>query len=372
MDGALALVQTAMPLLALRLGATSMLLGTIGWVAQAIRLPVCLTAGHLSEKVGRTRIIVPAACVFVIGCILFGHARSNLQVIVLYAMVMTAIGWFYPPLQALIGDVSERGQLTKNLGAFNIGWCVGGAVMGVAARWMVGAGLPVAFYAAAAAGVAALSLVLLWRRGTRGPVAHKPEEADQPAAPDDDGTLLLIARMGHFTGFFGYATIRILFPKLARSGLHWSETTIATAVAMVLVGQAAGILAANVSPWWRGKLWPQMMAQAVMLASGVVIALSASPIILGAAFLAVGGSLAIAYTAALYHGLSSRKDRGRNTGIHEALVAAGGISGCLIGGLVAQRISLTAPYHLLAGLAGSCLVVSAVLWRRRPVQTRRG
>lgn len=42
---------------------------------------------------------------------------------------------------------------------------------------------------------------------------------------------------------------------------------------------------------------------------------------------------------------------GRNMGIHEALVAAGQVSGSIIGGFAAQYIGLRSPYFILAGIA---------------------
>lgn len=359
MDGALALVQTGVPLLALRYGASAILLGTIGWVAQAVRLPVCFTSGRLSERVGRAKIIIPAACLVTLGSVALAAARSNLQVIISYTLLLTAVGAFYPPLQALIGDVSRRGQLRRNLGSFNIGWCIGGALAALAARWLIRIHLSLAFWAAAPASLVAGGLVLAWRR-SRAPDAE-PAQAPMPAASGRP-SLLLVARMGHFTGFFAFAVTRMLFPKLGLS-LGWTEARVATVVAFLLVGQAAGILTTNASSWWRDKLWPQVMAQGLTLLCAVAISLASSPILIGVMFFGIGAAAGICYTAALYHGLSSGKDLGRNAGIHKSLVAAGNISGCLLGGLVAQSVSLRAPYILLACLAAACLISTAALSR---------
>ena len=361
MDGGIVFLQTAMPLLAVRLGASVMLLGTIGMVAQAVRLPICFTSGHLSERLGRAAICVPAACLCALGCGFLGLAKSNAQVMVLYTFAIASFGAFYPPLQAMIGDVSERGQLRKNLGMFNVGWCVGGAVTALGARWLIGAGLASLFYVAAGMNLLAGMLVLTWRRGaTRRPVASDAPESEPG---DDYGSLLLVARMGHFISFYGYGTIRILFPKVAISQLHWSEATVATVVAQLLVGLGAGILVCNAAPWWRGKLWPLVMAQLVMCACAASVLWTRTPVLVGAAFFGFGVAQSTVYTSALYYGLSGRKDRGKNAGIHESLVAAGGISGCLFGGIVAQKIALSAPFGLLACLAGACVVATVVIRR---------
>lgn len=355
MDGSLSLVQTAMPLLAVQLGASAVVLGSIGWISQAVRLPICFTSGHISEKIGRKTLIVPAAISIAIASFIFSKAYSITHVTILYAVIIASIGSFYPPLQAHIGDVSRRGQLTKNLGMFNIGWCVGGGVMAVVAARLIYIGIPTTFIVAAVGCAVAGLLVLFWKADTAGQDEPAEDVADQP---EENTKLLLIARLGHFTGFFGFATIRVLFPKVGISTLHWSEPEVAWAVAFLPIGQGVGMLLTTASPWWRGKLWPQIMAQGIMLVSGLIIAAASSRLFLTPAFFAVGFSLSIAYTAALYHGLAARKKRGKNTGIHEALVAAGGISGCLVGGLLADKISPQAPYIALSILATACLVVT--------------
>lgn len=383
MESGLVLLQTAMPLLALHLGASYIMLGTIGWVAQAIRTPICFTSGHISERVGRAKIIVPAALLCAAIIVALGHAKNNTQVIVLYAVAMAAIGVFYPPLQAMIGDVSERGQLRKNLGMFNVGWCVGGAVAAWVAGQLVGAGLGLLFNVGAGCCVVAAILVLTWRGKA---VTHGSEDEESPEAVGEDfGPLLPIARMGHFVAFVGFSMIRILFPKLAIESFGWSEAGVAKAIAVFLWGLGSGILLTNVSAWWRGKLWPQIVSQLAMVicAAGVAAAAYYGPrltlsdgrllcdvpgfaIILGVCFFGFGMAQSIAYAGALYYGLSSRKGKGTNTGIHESLVAAGCVSGCLFGGLAAQWNAI-APFVLLAGLAGVALVVTPVIWARRPV-----
>lgn len=364
-------MQTAMPLLAVRLGASYVLLGTIGWVAQLIRTPICFTSGHLSERVGRARIIVPSAMVCAATLVMLSRATSTTQVMILYAVAMAAIGAFYPPLQALVGDASETGQLRKNLGMFNVGWCVGGAVAAGLAGLLVKGGLGLLFLVGSGCCIVAAVLVLTWRGK---PVSHAAEEEDSSSVGEDFGPLLLIARMGHFAGFFGFSTIRILFPKMGVNSFMWTEKTVAEVAAVFLWGLGIGIIITNVSPWWRGKLWPQVAAQCAMLASALGVALVCSPALsslrspgmIGALFFMFGMAQSVAYTGALYYGLSSRKGKGTNTGIHESLVAAAGVSGCLLGGIAAQKITVYAPFVLLAGLAFICLVATAFIWARRP------
>ena len=357
-DGAWALATTAAPLLALRFGADAMILGLMGFAAHATRVPLCLTLGRASDRVGRTRIAVPAICIAAAGMVGLGLSWGIVSVGVFYWLLAACAGAFYPPLQALVGDVSRRGQLRKNLGAFNLGWCTGGAVAALAAGWLVFISLPLVAYSGAGAALVAAGLIIAWRSR---PADHAEESPG--AFPDYSGSLLLIARMGHFTGFFGYSVIRNVFPKLGQD-LGWSEPTIAKVVAIVLVGQAVGMVAAGFSSWWRGKLWPQLGAQGAMVVAGCGIAVVSSPVLLGSCFLAIGFALSVAYSGALYYSLSSRKDRGRNTGIHETLVSAGYTTGSLIGGFAAQFVAPRAPYLVLAFLAAACMVWTVSLTHR--------
>ena len=380
MESGLVLLQLAVPLLAVRLGADWVMLGNIGWIAQATRVPICMTSGRLSDRVGRAAIIVPAALLCAIILIALSRTNSLPVVIVLFAIGMAGIGAFYPPLQALIGDASARGELRKNLGVYNIGWCIGGAVTAAIAGALVKYSLSILFYSGAACCTAAAILVLTWRTKGVGKVAQASDEScateeDEPASPDF-GVLLPIARIGHLTGFFGYAVIRVLFIKMGVTCFQWSKGTVAGIVAIFLWGLGAGILLTNVSAWWRGKLWPQLLAQATMLVCGVLAALVCSPVlamirsavVIGSLFFLLGVAQSIAYTGALYYGLCTREGKGNNTGIHETIVAVGCVSGCLLGGLTAQRFGIAAPFATLAIVAAMALVVSGVLWGRKPVK----
>jgi MFS family permease len=363
MDGALAMVSVAVPLLALRYGATALMLGTIGWVPQLVRFPLCLTSGHLSEKLGRKAIIIPSAIAAIIGSIAISLARNNLQILIPYGIVIVSLGGFYPPLQARIGDVSRRGELTKNLSWFNMGWCIGGAACAMLAAALVAVSLQLVLYVAAAGALTATVLVVLWKAR-----AHPPEELaselESQAVAAAPAYLLFVARMTHFSGFFGEGIVKVLFPKLARS-LGWSEATTASVVAVNFIGVGVSMIVCATSPWWRGKVWPQIASQAVFVACGVGMMVTTSTIVASACFFGIGGALGVGYSAALYHGLSSRKNRGKNTGIHEAIVSAAGLASCLLGGWAADRYSLRAPYIMFSVLAAACLITTAVLALRR-------
>ena len=360
MDGTLAMVQTSLPLLAIRFGAGAWFLGMLGWIPQAVRLPFCFTSGLLSDRIGRVKVLIPAAIIVLITCTLLAYVKSNNSALIIYMILMSAVGAYYPSLQAFIGDHSPQGDLRKNLTFFNLGWTVGSSVCGLAAGFlfMMWTSLPFIF-GATLIGIL-IFVIISWARK---PGCENGDDAVvETASADLPGPLLFIARTGHFLGFFGYALIRNIFPKLGID-LHFSESSVGVLTAMMLVGEASGIFIAGMGPWWRGKLWPLILAQSVMLISGLLIFKAESPIAFGAAFFVHGLSLGIAYTGALYYGLQSRTNMGRSTGIHESLVASAIILGSLMGGTAGQFISLRAPYVIFSGIALTAVVVSLMYWK---------
>lgn len=365
MDGMLGLSQTALPLLAMRFGASPWFLGMLGWTGQSVRFPATLASGALSDVVGRLRIIIPAGLLAGVACVGFALSSNKWQVLGWNILLVASIGAFYPCLQAFIGDRSPQGQLRKNLSAFNVGWTVGGSVCALAAGYLLAKNQWLPFGVGAAFTVVLTCLVLIWART---PMSKFHESAHESAtiAADGPGVLLPIARIGHFLGFFGFSMGRYLFPKLAKVELDMSDATIGSLVSMLHWGQATGILLASVGPWWRWKLWPQVFAQLTPVVSGLVVFFAVSPWILSGAFLLQGIGLGVAYTGALYYGLQARTKMGRNTGIHESLVAAAHFLGSLVGGTAAQFISLRAPYMMFAILSSCALVVTAILWLRAP------
>ncbi len=369
MDGCIGFVQTAVPLLAIRFGASPLFLGNMWSISQGARLPVCMTTGLLSEKVGRTRVIIPAAALATLTAIGLAFSANNAHIFVYYFFFMISVGAFYPSLQAFIGDNSAKGELRKNLSAFNIGWTIGGSACTLVAGYLFAAHKAWPFAVGALLAAGSIWFVRAWSRMHVSGGAQENGEGIDPmllsSSTEGPGPLLMIARSAHFVGFFGYSAIRSMFPKLGYT-LGYSDGAIGLLLGTMLVGQAVGIFIAGASPWWRGKLWPLVMALLMAIVSGLAIALVQSKALYAAAFLIQGISLGIAYTQALYYGLQARTKMGKNSGIHESLVAAGNISGGFVGGIAAQFISLRAPYAAFAVLSSLILIAGLIYWQVSP------
>jgi len=357
-DGMMGLVQTSVPLLALRFGASAWFLGMLGWVPQSLRLPICLISGRVSERHGRPRVMVPAVIMMFICCIAFTLAPNKLYVLIIYSLLMMSGGQFYTALEAFIGDHSPKGELRKNLSSFNIGWSIGGAICAVMAGFLFVSRTFLPFGLGAVLVIVGMAILISW---SREPIVghHSNEDFSTVSTSDDPGSLLTIARISHVLLFLGAAMIRSILPKLGAE-LGMGEATIGVIMGIAIVGQFAGMLIAGMSSWWRGKLWPLILSQGALSIAGLAVYFSSSAYVFAFATFLYGLSLAVAYTIALYCGLQDRKNMGHNTGIHESLATIGLIAGSFIGGLSAQLISTRAPYFIISVVAllsmGFCVV----------------
>ncbi|MCX6376406.1 MAG: MFS transporter, partial [Armatimonadetes bacterium] len=236
MDGMLNLAQVSLPLVAIRFGASPWFLGMLGWTSQSARLPCNIGSGLLSDRIGRIRVIIPAAVLAIFACLGFAVARNNGQLLLFYILISASVGLFYPALQAFVGDHSPKGELRKNLSWFNAGWTIGGTVCGLISGYLLAVRQALPFTIAAVVALAVVILVWVW---SRSPAIRAARRADEPASAPDDGPgpLLIIARIGHFMGFFGYTMARLQFPKLGVE-LKMTEGTIGLLVGIMLVGQA--------------------------------------------------------------------------------------------------------------------------------------
>lgn len=361
-DGALGLSTVAAPLLAIRLGADAWFLGVLGWLPQLVRFPFCFLSGSISDRVGRLQVILPAVGMEMLACMGIALSHGKTSLVGLCTLLLVSAGLFYPPFQAFVGDRSPQGQLGKNVSAFNIGWSVGGALWASLAGVLFAIRAPLPFILSAVLALVAMQLIFLWSR-VPSPKAQELIQDTNTAAGSDPGALLVIARIGHFVAFFGIGVTRYLFPKLGTE-LGIPESSIGLIVSMSLVGQAVGMLSTSAGPWWRGKLWPQILAQVLMSAVGLAVFAAKSGPAFGALFLVQGAVMGVSYSGSLYYGMQARVKMGRSTGIHESLVTSGVIAGSFLGGIVGQFVSLRAPYAVFALMAGIGVVTSMVYWRR--------
>jgi len=190
---------------------------------------------------------------------------------------------------------------------------------------------------------------------------HRPEEAD---------AFLHLARIGSFAVYFGVASIRWLFPKLALS-LDIQEGTVGVLMGTMIGGQALMFFLMGRIRVWPYRFEAVVVAQALPLLGLTLAWTGASAVAFGVAFCAVGLGAGMTYTMGLFYSVHGHHAKGSNAGIHEAVAGSGSLLGPILGGVAARSTSLRAPSLLSMAVIVLALAIQGVVWtairrRRRP------
>ena len=107
---------------------------------------------------------------------------------------------------------------------------------------------------------------------------------------------------------------------------------------------------------WRYRALPLILFQLVTLVGLVVIFTAHSLPLFFVAFVFVGVGRGMTNFSSLFYSVNITSQRGSSAAIHETVLGTGFLLGPLIGGAVAQRFSLKAPY-----LAAAAVVAVGIL-----------
>lgn len=367
-DMALYLIMTGVPYRALEMGAGAALLGLLP-VARG--LPYTLTvvwAGGRSKPGRRMRSACFTVAAGVLATVAFIAAPSLPWIFVLLGVLGLAFAFYWPALQATLADLGRAGA-AGNLGWFNMAWCSGKALgFAMGGVLLAAFGFPALFSMAAVAMVAVIGLIAL-------PVRLFPEATRRA---DESGRATAAAlRPGNARAFrlaawtanavaYGVATLlNIHYPHWLREIGH-GETLLGAYLGLIFAAQALTFFLLTRFPGWRYRRAPLLLLQAPMVLVLLVLPLLRSPAAILATAPGVGLALGMAYFASLYYSVEAPAGRGRNAGLHEAILGIGSMLVPVLGGWVAGATGrIEAPYLVGAAIGGIGLGVQAMLLRSR-------
>jgi len=115
------------------------------------------------------------------------------------------------------------------------------------------------------------------------------------------------------------------------------------------------------------RRWPLLALGVGALVAMAAVCRVGLPWHFAVAFAVTGAASAMAYSMSLFHSLQGRTHGGgRLAGIHEAVLATGVFMSPLFGGLLAENVSLRAPFALCSLVFALALGLQALLWARLP------
>lgn len=380
-DMALYLVMTGAPYKALALGAGPMILGLL---PMARALPYSLStvwAGGLTEgedrlRLGRFSLLAAAAAALALA---FIPGLGGL--FVMLAVIGAALAFFWPAIQAALADLAGRGRVTGNLGWFNIAWSSGkSAGFLIGGLLLSGFGFTALFSAAAVALLAVAFIVTALRVRPHGPRAEaEPKAADAeskadteraspPAAslPRVSARFRLAAWIANAVSFGAVAVLNIHYPKWLEV-IGRGEALFGAYLGLIFASQTAVFALLARFPDWRYRAAPLLGAQLPLVALMAALPWIHAPALILATAPLVGLGIGMAYFASLFYSVEDQARRGRNAGIHEAVLGAGTILIPILGGWIARETGrLAAPYLFAAAVGMVSVGVQGVILLRTP------
>ena len=344
------------------LGASALKLGIVGATAFAYTV-ACLFTGRLSDVWGRKRVAGLGALVYAGVYLAITRVHTIPHLVLLAALGSGAVGFFWPPMQAWLGEQRDKRSLSRSLGIFNVCWSIGLVLGPVLTTWLRKLGAIAPFYFASATAVLILVMMLLTRRDGR-----TPEEVEPPAvAPRVAMTFLHVAWIANFASWFMSNSVKTLLPKLTRA-TSVPDTTLGWLVATVAIAQTVMFIATRFSDRWQYNLKPLVFFQALGATGMVIVALGNSPATWATGIAMAGLCAGMTYSASLFYSLHGRSaGHGARTGMHEAILGSGILMGPLAGGwaIDATGGNLHVPYILAAAVAAAALVAVVTLFALR-------
>ncbi len=374
-DMALYLVMTAAPYRALALGAGPVILGVL---PAARALPYSLStvwAGGFTEgreRLKAARVSLALGALAVAALIV---APGIPWLLVLLAVLGTALAFFWPAVQATLADLAGRGEVTANLGWFNIAWSLGkGSGFLFGGLLLAGLGFGAVFAASAGAILAVALLVTAIRvrpgafgdpgsggaasgpnrgaapdRGHEG-AAEVAVGGPAPGAPDPAVSRRFrhAAWVANGVGFGVVAVLNTHYPNWLEE-IGRGETVFGTYLGLIFFSQTAAFIVLTRFGGWRYRPGPLLLAQLPLLPILAVLPLLRAPAAILATAPLVGLGLGMTYFASLFYSVDDPAARGRNAGIHEMLLGVGSLALPILGGGLAQITGhLQAPYLFTA------------------------
>jgi MFS family permease len=276
--------------------------------------------------------------------------------------VSISTGFFWAPLQAALADEDRPARLERNIGLFNVCWSVGkglGFLLGggLYARW----GANTSFLTAAAC-MSIVAVVLPRHRAGDSPIEVRPSSRDSiPAARLR--VFLIMAWVANAIAFGVANTLNLHYPKFL---LHLGRGPWAFGLflACVFIMQAGTMAILRRRGGWKFRRLPSFAVQGALACALLAIPLlGASPVVL-IATAPIGIALGFAYHASITYSLLERSARGRQAGMHEAILGSGSFLLPLVGGLIASASGdLRTPYLVCAAAAGIAVSAQEVLFR---------
>jgi DHA1 family multidrug resistance protein-like MFS transporter len=363
MDLAFNIYYLAAPLLLIQLKANPVELGLVGTITSSVHMAMSHFMGHLSDRLGRRRLIIAAPLIFATSCLFVTLAGRVGVILALSALNGFAMSIYWPSLEAWVADRQTGSELARNIGSFNLSWTAATLTGPVLSGFLYNLYPRLTFLLAAAV---ALMLFILIYTSLQDTEPHSIESVEptggEASTPRKD--LLYAVWVANFASWFLIGNARYQFPKLARE-LGLPPYVIGLLLGCVGFSLFSGFFILRGTHLWHFKKRYLFGAQLLAALGLVFLFLSSEPVLLALAFLMIGLSCSVTYYSSLYYTVHLLEKKGKGTGLHESILGIGAVLGPILGGIAAQYTGLRAPYLLCFAVLFAAVVAELTLTIKR-------
>ncbi len=333
-------------------------LGLIGTIIQATYTIVCILTGRLSDRVGSRTLYLPGAAIVSLVAIPIIYFSDSLWGLYLAAPILgLGLGFYWAPLEREMGEASKPGNLWKTAGTFNCVWALGiclGSYGGPELySWL-------SFEAGTILLLALAGLALFLLLPPLRIEAHPGTSDNLETIEAGTGSkhLLLVAWIANFSAYFAINGITNQLPYLGEKHLKIGLGMVGLLALSINLARFGGFLTLrrlqgwNYSPAWL-FLFQLLAASSLLLLSGAD-SLAHYFILLPL----LGIFCSLSYSLSFYYGLAASSKAGRNSGLHEAVLSLGLMSGPLACGTAAWALP---DWPAAALAAAGSLILLALL-----------
>ncbi len=361
---------TALPLLAIKFGASESQLGALAAAQRVPYIILCVLFGALSDRSGPKVLATLAACVLAGIYCNYPLATSVANLICLVPVTAVGVALFWPPVQAWVRELPTA-SMGKRATRFNMAWSLGSTIGFLIGGFIAERDERLPFWVCA--GLMLVLLVLV--RATPG--GSKPSKrraaaarggAHIPTHPLNDA-FLYASWVANFAAFGSMGVIFFILPKLLKEldysnwffGVLLFSNGLSRTFTFFLMGQTER---------WHYRLRHVIAAQCASALGMLLIAASRHWAVLLLGVAAAGHACGVCYGASLTYCLRSAGNVGRRAGLHESILIMGSVSGASVGGYCAQYYGAETPYLIsAAALALAVAIQGAMIARARARRT---
>jgi MFS family permease len=278
----------------------------------------------------------------------------------------TAGAMFWPTLEAWIAEKESKRTLMQKMTLFNISWSTGFAVGPLVGGILFGMNFKLPFYFAFF--VSVLVLFVLFYRTPKVSFSSKSKTFTGKTLlsgdpPDSFSLYIRISRMANFILCLCLGMVRYIFPKLATE-LQISPSFLGLLFFILALSLMLTFYGLGRVHRWHYRIFPLVLFQLIAAVGLVIIFIASSFPLFFLAFVFIGVGLGMSFSSSLFYSVNVTSQKGPSAAIHETVLMSGFLLGPLIGGAVAQKLSLRAPYLAFAAIV-VVGIFTQLLFKRR-------